>query len=96
MPAVTSAVACLGQTISAVREENLNLSEAEKELLKWHYRLGYLSFCRIQSLLRSGVISHSELSRVLHRLACRIRHPPKCTACLYGVGTLGPEHSFMT
>ena len=48
---VASAIACLGQTISAVREENLNLSEAEKELLKWHYRLGHLSFRRIQSLL---------------------------------------------
>ena len=90
MPEVQSAVACLGQTISAVREEKLNLSEAEKELLKWHYRLGHLSFRRIQSLLRSGVFSHSESSRALHRSAYRIRHPPKCAACLYGKQSARP------
>ena len=90
MPEVENAVAYLGQTISAVRDENLNLSPAEKELLKWHYRLGHLSFRRIQSLLRSGVFSHSESSRLLHRSACHIRHPPKCAACLYGKQSARP------
>ena len=84
------AVACLGETISSVRSVNLNLSESEKELLKWHYRLGHLSFRRIQALLRTGVFSHSEASRLLHRSACRIRHPPKCAACLYGKQSARP------
>ena len=68
-PEVEEAVACLGETINNVRSENLNLSESEKELLKWHYRLGHLSFRRIQALLRTGVFSHTEASRlyiVLH------------------------------
>ena len=59
MHEVKDAVAYLGETISNVREENLNLSATEKELLKWHYRLGHLSFRRIQSLLRTGIFSHS-------------------------------------
>ena len=90
LPEVKSAIACLGQTISTVHKENLNLSEAEKELLKWHYRLGHLSFRRIQSLLRSGVFSHSESSRILHSSACRLRHPPKCAACMYGKQSARP------
>ena len=81
MPAVKDAAICLGQTISKVRSEYLNLSEGEKELLKWHYRLGHLSFRRIQTLLRTGVLSHNESARILHRTSCRIRHPPKCAAC---------------
>ena len=80
----------LGATISTVRDENLNLSTAEKELLKWHYRLGHLSFRRIQSLLRTGIFSHSESSRLLHRSACRVRQPPKCAACLYGKQSARP------
>ena len=42
--AMEVAVPCLGETISSVRSDNLNLSASEKELLKWHYRLGHLSF----------------------------------------------------
>ena len=89
-PEVEEAVACLGETINNVRSENLNLSEGEKELLKSHYRLGHLSFRRIQGLLRTGVFSHTEASRLLHRSSCRIRHPPKCAACLYGKQSARP------
>jgi hypothetical protein len=27
--------------VNTVHEQNLNLTEAEKELLRWHYRLGH-------------------------------------------------------
>ena len=87
---IKEAVACLGETIDVVRAKNLNLSEAEKELLKWHYRLGHLSFRRIQSLLRTGIFAHTDSTRALHRSACRIRHPPKCAACLYGKQSARP------
>ena len=40
-------------TISEVHETNHNLSEAEKELLRWHYRLGHIGFKKIQFLLRT-------------------------------------------
>ena len=87
---VEEATACLGKVISAIRSENLNLSEPEKEFLKRHYRLGHLSFRRIQSLLRTGIFSNTESSRTLHRAACRIRHPPRCAACLYGKQSARP------
>lgn len=46
--------------ISTVSLANRNLSEAEKELLRWHYRLGHLSFKQVLFLMRTGVLAHSE------------------------------------
>ncbi|KAI2490670.1 hypothetical protein MHU86_23913 [Fragilaria crotonensis] len=43
------AVAALNITLNTVHESNLNLTEAEKELLRWHHRLGHLSFARSNS-----------------------------------------------
>ena len=37
--------------VSTVNAENHNLVESEKELLRWHYRLGHLSFKKIQHLM---------------------------------------------
>jgi hypothetical protein len=34
-----------------------NTLELQKELLHWHYHLGHLCFRKIQSLMRSGVLS---------------------------------------
>ena len=58
--------------------------EAEKELLRWHYRLGHIGFKKIQFLLRTGVLSQTETSRRLHSAACKIINPPRCAACQYG------------
>ena len=71
-------------TISEVHETNHNLSEAEKELLRWHYRLGHIGFKEIQFLLRTGVLSQTESSRRLHAAACKLTNLPKCAACQYG------------
>ena len=71
-------------TISEVHETNHNLSEAEKELLRWHYRLGHIGFKKIQFLLRTGVLSQTESSRRLHAAACKLTNLPKCAACQYG------------
>jgi len=74
----------LNATITAVNEMNFNLTEPEKELLRWHYRLGHMSFKKIQFLLRSGVLSRGDSKRRLHQAACNIKMPPKCAACQYG------------
>ena len=87
---IETAVASLSETISTVHSSNFNLTESEKELLKWHHRLGHLSFRRIQSLLRSGTFAHTDSARTLHRSVYRIRHPPKCAACLYGKQSARP------
>ena len=41
-------VQVLNSTLSTVSKANMNLREPEKELLRWHYRLGHLSFRKIQ------------------------------------------------
>ena len=74
----------LANTASVVHSSNCNPNNAEKELLKWHYRLGHLSFKKIQHLMRTGVLSNTEASRSLHTASSKIRHPPKCAACLFG------------
>ena len=80
----------LANTASVVDDHNRNLSQAEKELLKWHYRLGHLSFRKIQHLMKTGVLSNTESSRTLHTAASKIRYPPKCAACLFGKQTTRP------
>ena len=70
--------------VNTVHEQNLNLTEAEKELLRWHYRLGHVGFKKVQFLLRSGVVSKTEESRRLQTAACRLTKFPKCAACQYG------------
>jgi GAG-pre-integrase domain len=57
---------------SPVSPGNSNLSNAKKELLRWHYRLGHLGFNKIQFLMRSGAISSSESVR---RCLCEEREP---------------------
>jgi Integrase core domain. len=68
-----------------VSDINMNLSDAQKELLRWHQRLGHISFAKVKHLLQSGALANkSESARRLHRAAslssCSI---PKCSACLY-------------
>ena len=77
-------VHALNSTLSTVSKANMNLKESEKELLRWHYRLGHLSFRKVQFLMRTGVLAHSEHTRRLHAAASRISPMPKCAACQFG------------
>jgi transposase InsO family protein len=81
---VGSAPAALNAIITTVSSENMNLSEAQKELVRWHNRLGHISYRRIQSLMRSGTLAHSEATRHLHTAACKLTDLPKCAACQFG------------
>ena len=74
----------LANIISTVNENNTNLSEPEKELLRWHQRLGHLSFKKIQFLMRTGVLAHTEKTRRLHTAAAKLTVAPKCAACRFG------------
>ena len=62
---------------------NVNLSESEKELLRWHQRLGHISIRRVQWLMRQGLLSTSERTRSLHSTASKLAHGPMCAACQY-------------
>ena len=65
-----------------VSDGNTNLSPAEKELLRWHQHLGHIAFKKVQHLMKSGVLAHSEATCRLHCIACRLP-PVKCAACQY-------------
>ena len=51
------AIEALANTLTVISNNNINLSEPEKELLRWHYRLGHLSFRKIQFIMQTGVLS---------------------------------------
>jgi hypothetical protein len=74
----------LNSIITTVSSENMNLSEAQKELVHWHNRLGHVGYKRVQSLMRSGALAHSEATRRLHTAACKLTDLPKCAACQFG------------
>lgn len=81
-------VTALCNTVSTVHEANHNLSEAHKELLRWHQRLGHLAFKKIQHLMRTGVLSNTAAMRSLHTSASKLKSIPKCAACLFGKQTV--------
>ena len=69
-------------SIPSMKEQNHNLSVAEKELLRWHERLGHISFRKVQHLMRLGVLSSSVSAKRLHTAAAKLK-APKCAACIY-------------
>lgn len=81
----TTHSANLAQSIvSTVAAANHNLTEPEKELLKWHQRLCHLDFKKIKFLFRTGILSRGETNRHLHTSASKLLHNPKCAACQFG------------
>jgi len=70
--------------ITTVSDSNKNLSTAEKELLRWHYRLSHLSFKQVQFLMRTGVLAHSEGARRRQTTASKLTDLPLCAACQFG------------
>ena len=81
--------------IKVTEESNRNLSQAQKELLKWHFRLNHLGFQHLQWLVRQNRLKvPANLKNGMAN--CPI---PKCAACLYakarktstGVGIAKPK-----
>jgi hypothetical protein len=77
--------------LSVVGLSNTNISEPEKELLRWHFRLGHLAFKKIQFLMRTGVLGLSQAACRLHTAASKLVRPPKFAACQYGKQTCLPS-----
>lgn len=78
--------------VSTTHASNGNLNEPQKELLRWHYRLGHVGFRTIQFIMRTGVLASSEGMRRLHTAAARLipQDLPKCAACQFGRQTSRP------
>ena len=70
--------------VAVVAASNQNLSEPEKELLRWHQRLAHLDCNKIKFLFRTGVLARSEASRSLQTAAAKIKTNPRCAACQFG------------
>ena len=68
---------------SLTSPSNMNLTEPEKELLRWHHRLGHIGMKKVQWLFRQGILATSELTRRLHAAAAKLTHSVLCTACQY-------------
>ena len=78
------AAAALNSVLSTIHADDVNLSNAEKELLKWHQCLGHMDFEKVKFLMHSGVLVNSEAARCLHAAACKLSSAPKCAACQFG------------
>jgi GAG-pre-integrase domain len=70
--------------VSVVAESNQNLSEPEKELLKWHQRLAHIDCNKVKFLFRTGILARSESSRSLQTAASKLKVNPRCAACQFG------------
>ena len=90
---VPKGVEALSATINTTIEGNYNLSEPQKELLRWHHRLGHSGFRKIQFLFRSGVLARTEAARRLQSAASKLVQDsaPKCAACQYGKQSRRPS-----
>ncbi len=64
-------------------ENNQNLTMAQKELLKWHCRLGHVGFQRIQKLMRAGALGHSPKIKAAAHMNLD-KYPFKCGSCEFG------------
>ena len=61
-------------------DEYLAADDTQAELLRWHYRLGHMSFAKIRLLASLGILPR-HITTV---------KPPKCAGCLYGAMTKRP------
>jgi hypothetical protein len=62
--------------------EDIQLAAAnnQAELMRWHYKLGHLSFPKLKQLTFNGEIP-KKLAKII---------PPQCTGCLFGAMTKLP------
>ncbi len=56
---------------------NQNLTNPEKLMLLWHYRLGHIGFDWVKHLGRCDLLGS------IGKTVCNVKTPPKCTACIY-------------
>jgi len=65
-------------------ERLLSADNPQAELLRWHYRLGHISFARLRILALLGTIPR----KLIHAKT------PKCAGCMYGAMTKRPKKRY--
>jgi hypothetical protein len=88
-PATPDQTICIGPltfdpTPQASDNKDTSMAAAndQAELMRWHYRLGHLSFEKLKQLTLNG-----KISKKFAKIA-----PPKCAGCLFGAMTKLPWH----
>ena len=83
---LTQASAFFTSTVAETHKANTNLSEPQKEILRWHYRLGHIGLRTVQFIMRNGSLASSQALRNLHTRAAKLATAslPKCAACQFG------------
>ncbi len=61
--------------------QNANLSKAQKELLRNHFKFGHMDMQQIQEVLRTGALARSQDEKARHLAASKVEDLPKCAAC---------------
>jgi GAG-pre-integrase domain len=79
MPGAVLATKTNELNICITEEANQNLTEAQKELIRWHFRLGHLNFRSVKLLLQSGALGRTRLQRAASNCP-----DPKCSSCQFG------------
>ena len=69
--------------ITIIDDANRNLTQNEKELLRWHYKIGHFNMPTIQNLMRSGRNNEAPILQAKFSGASSI-HPPLCSSCQLG------------
>ena len=69
---------------------NRNLTNAQKELLQWHFRLGHVGFKHLQWMIRAGRLHVANAKAVGN---CPV---PKCAACEFGKASRRPTETSTT
>ena len=71
--------------ITTTHNNNFNLSEPQKEILRWHYRLGHIGLRTVQFILRTGALAGLQANERLHYRAGKLigNNLPKCAACQF-------------
>ena len=92
LDSVKQIAANFSETITATHNDNFNLSEPQKELLRWHFKLGHVGMKTVQFIFRTGVLATSQSMRSLHTRAANLLNSdlPKCAACQFGRQTNRP------
>ena len=81
---------CLAAAMDVTHQDNQNLSPSQKELLRWHFRLGHIGFNHVRWLIRSGFLSCSNPKAVANCEAV------KCACCEYGTASKRSHGSTVT
>ena len=83
---LTQASAFFTNTVAETHKANINLNEPQKEILRWHYRLGHVGLRTVQFIMRNGSLASSQALQSLHTRASKLTtaNLPKCAACQFG------------